>query len=42
MQMTVFIIEDAKFMREVLKQTLTRFGYRVVGEASDGKEGVTQ
>lgn len=39
---TVLIIDDAAFMRAALKQTLTQYGYCVIGEACDGKDGVNQ
>ena len=36
---TVLIIDDAAFMRMMIKDILTKNGYKVVGEAIDGKEG---
>lgn len=42
MALTVLIIEDAAFMRAVLKQTLIENGYNVIGEAANGKVGVRQ
>jgi two-component system chemotaxis response regulator CheY len=36
----VLITDDAIFMRKMLSDILTQGGYKVVGEASNGKEGV--
>jgi two-component system chemotaxis response regulator CheY len=36
----VLITDDALFMRVTLKNILTKNGYEVVGEASNGKEAV--
>lgn len=36
----VLIADDAIFMRKVLGDILTKNGYEVVGEASDGREAV--
>lgn len=38
----ILVVDDAMFMRTLLKNTLTRLGYSVVGEASNGKEGFEQ
>lgn len=40
MSIRVLIVDDAPFIREVLKSTLTQAGYSVVGEAQDGTEAV--
>ena len=34
------VIDDAGFIRELLKNTLTELGYDFVGEASDGAEAM--
>lgn len=34
----VLVVDDALFMRKMLTDILTKNGYEVVGEASDGKE----
>lgn len=36
----MLIIDDAYFMRNLLKKALKEAGYEVIGEAKDGKEGV--
>ncbi len=36
----VMIVDDAKFMRLVLRRILTQAGYKVVGEAKDGIEAI--
>jgi len=36
----VLIVDDAAFMRMVIKDILTKNGYEVVGEAVDGEDGV--
>ncbi len=36
----VLIVDDAAFMRMLLKDIITKAGYEVVGEASNGKEAV--
>lgn len=38
----VLIIDDAQFMRMMLKNILTQNGHEVVGEASNGKEGIAK
>jgi two-component system chemotaxis response regulator CheY len=35
----VLIVDDASFMRMVIKDMLVKNGYEVVGEAENGKEG---
>lgn len=40
MATTVLIVDDAMFMRTVLKKMLTDEGYEVVGEASNGDEAI--
>ncbi len=37
----ILIVDDAAFMRMVIRDILTKKGYEVVGEAKDGKESVT-
>lgn len=36
----VLIVDDAAFMRMMIKDILTKNGYEVVGEASDGQEAI--
>ncbi|NJE53928.1 response regulator [Thermococcus sp. 21S9] len=36
----VLVVDDAAFMRMLLKKILTQGGHQVVGEASNGKEAV--
>ena len=36
----VLVVDDAAFMRMMLKDILTKAGYDVVGEAANGKEAV--
>jgi len=36
----VLIVDDAAFMRMMIKEILTKNGYSVVGEASDGAQAV--
>lgn len=38
MSTRVLIVDDAKFMRHMIKNILTEIGYEVVGEAEDGSE----
>ena len=38
MSTKVLVVDDAKFMRHLLKNILSGLGCEVVGEASDGKE----
>lgn len=37
---TVLIVDDALFMRTVLKDILTKNGYDVIGEATNGYEAI--
>ncbi|UOQ85586.1 response regulator [Gracilibacillus salinarum] len=37
---SVLIVDDAAFMRMMIKDILTKNGYDVVGEAQDGQEAV--
>lgn len=37
---TILIVDDAKFMRVKLRKILEDAGYSIVGEAQDGKEAV--
>lgn len=41
MSKRVLIVDDAAFMRMMLKNILTQNGYEVAGEASNGLEAVT-
>jgi two-component system chemotaxis response regulator CheY len=36
---TVLVIDDSMFMRSVIKRFVTGHGYRVVGEAANGRAG---
>lgn len=40
MSKTVLIVDDAAFMRMMIKDILTKNGYEVVAEASDGAQAV--
>ncbi len=40
MSKTVLIVDDAAFMRMMIKDILTKNGYDVVGEAADGAQAV--
>ncbi|MFC4404569.1 response regulator [Gracilibacillus xinjiangensis] len=40
MSKRVLIVDDAAFMRMMIKDILTKNGYEVVGEAQDGAEAV--
>ena len=42
MSYKVLIVDDANFMRVMLRDVLTAEGYEVVGEAKDGEEAVEQ
>ena len=42
MAKNILIVDDAAFMRMMLKDILIKNGYNVVGEAASGKEGVTK
>lgn len=39
--MNVMLVDDAAFMRMMLKDILTKNGHTIVGEASNGKDAVT-
>lgn len=39
-KITVGIVDDARFMRLVLRRILTQAGYEIIGEARDGIEAV--
>ncbi len=39
-KLKVLIVDDAPFIREILRQILLRGGHTVVGEAEDGTQGV--
>ncbi|MFC4768796.1 response regulator [Effusibacillus consociatus] len=38
----ILIVDDAAFMRMMIKEILTKNGYEVVGEAQDGREAVAK
>ncbi|MGE3182235.1 MAG: response regulator [Phycisphaerae bacterium] len=38
MPTTVLVVDDAAFMRFMLKKEVTQLGYSVIGEAGDGEE----
>ncbi|MFW5984756.1 MAG: response regulator [Halanaerobiaceae bacterium] len=40
MAKNILIVDDAAFMRMMIKNILTDNGYEIAGEASDGKEAV--
>jgi len=42
MSVSVLVVDDAVFMRTVLKKMLTEEGYEVVGEASNGNEAISK
>ncbi|MFH1841715.1 MAG: response regulator [bacterium] len=42
MSNTVLIVDDAEFMRVMLKDILYEMGLNVIGEAGDGREAVRQ
>lgn len=39
MSKRILIVDDALFMRKMLRDILTQAGYEVVGEGEDGEEG---
>ena len=38
----VLIVDDAAFMRMMLKDIITKMGHEVCGEAADGEEAISQ
>ncbi len=38
----ILVVDDAAFMRMMIKDILTKNGYEVVGEAADGQQAVQQ
>ena len=38
----VLLVDDAAFMRMILKNTIEGIGHEIIGEASDGVEGVNK
>ncbi len=40
MSLKILIVDDAPFMRFLLRQILEGAGHEIIGEAEDGKEGV--
>ncbi|MFD2616879.1 response regulator [Terrilactibacillus laevilacticus] len=38
----ILVVDDAAFMRMMVKDILTKNGYEIVGEASDGYEAVSK
>lgn len=40
MSKQILVVDDAAFMRMMIKDILTKNGFNVVGEASDGAQGV--
>ncbi len=42
MKARVLLVDDARFMRLILRQILEEAGYQVVGEACNGKEAVEE
>ncbi len=38
--LSILVVDDSSFMRNLIKDTLAKEGYRIVGEAKDGKEAV--
>jgi two-component system chemotaxis response regulator CheY len=39
---TILIVDDAAFMRMMLKEILTKNGYNVIGEAENGASAITK
>lgn len=37
---TILVVDDAAFMRMMIKEILTKNGYEIVGEANDGNEAI--
>ncbi len=42
MAQTILVVDDATFMRMMLKDILTKAGYEVIGEAADGNEALAR
>lgn len=42
MAKTILVVDDAAFMRMMLKDVLTKGGFEVIGEATDGNEAVAK
>ncbi len=42
MAQTILVVDDAAFMRMMLKDILTKGGFEVIGEAADGNEAVAK
>ncbi|MCL6625935.1 MULTISPECIES: response regulator [Alicyclobacillus] len=40
MSKRILVVDDAAFMRMMIKDILTKNGYQVIGEAADGNEAV--
>ncbi len=40
MTKTLLVIDDAMIIREIIKDAVTEAGWTVVGEATDGQEGI--
>lgn len=40
--MRVLVVDDSSFMRNIVRSVLERAGHQVVGEASNGKEAISQ
>lgn len=40
MSKRILVVDDAAFMRMMIKEILTKNGFEVIGEASDGSEAV--
>ena len=38
----ILVVDDAMFMRRMLKDILTKNGYEVCGEAANGQEAIDQ
>ncbi len=36
----ILVVDDAAFMRMMIKEILTKYGYQIVGEAENGKAAV--
>jgi len=40
MMKSVLIVDDSSYIRDVIKVSMNKFNLEIVGEASNGKEGV--